>query len=297
MKVVLLGANGQLGQDLQQAHAQAGRPVDLRPMGRRELDVSTPGAVEQTLGAMRFDALVNCIGYHKTDEAEDHAKVALRINAHAVREMARVCAAKRAHLFHVSTDYVFGGDAERRTPLRETDAVAPVNVYGHSKAKGEELAAGALENLVIVRVASLFGVAGSKSKGGGNFVETIIRLANERSEIKVVQDQVMSPTSSGDVARTMLRMLIGGCDGGIYHVVNTGAISWFEFALEIVRRLGIDATVTPCTSAEFPARAKRPGYSALDNRKARSRFGELASWKDALGRYLRAKGYADGPRR
>lgn len=296
MKVVLLGANGQLGQDFQEAHAQAGRPADLLPLRRNRLDVSTPGAVEQTLGAMRFDALVNCIGYHNTDEAEDHPTAAFRINAHAVREMARVCGAKRARLFHVSTDYVFGADGERRAPLRENDAVAPVNVYGHSKAKGEELAMDALENLVIVRVASLFGRAGSKSKGGGNFVETIIRLANERSEIAVVQDQVMSPTSSADVARTMLRMLIGGCDGGVYHVVNTGAISWFRFALEIVRRLGLDTTVTPCTSAEFPSRAKRPGYSALDNRKASSQFGELASWEDALGRYLRAKGYGN-PRR
>ena len=296
MKVVLLGANGQLGCDLQAAHSQSGEPFDLLPMGRDQLDIATPGAVEQILGAVRFDALVNCAGYHQTDAAEDHASVAFRINAQAVQEIARVCAAKRAWLFHVSTDYVFGGDAARRTPLQETDPVAPINVYGHSKAKGEKLAMRALDNLVIVRVASLFGVAGSKNKGGGNFVETIIGLGNERSEVRVVQDQVMSPTSSADVAKTMLRMLTDGCDKGIYHVVNTGAASWFEFALEIVQRLGIDTTVSPCTSAEFPSRARRPGYSALDNRKTSSRFGDLASWKVALGRYFRAKGYVERPR-
>ena len=290
MKVLLLGPGGQLGHDVRRAHEEAGNPFELFPLARGKLDVSAPEKVEPILGGLDFDALVNCTGYHKTDEVEDKATLAFAVNAHAVRAMARACAGKGARFFHVSTDYVFGGDAACTRPLREDDPTAPVNVYGTSKALGEALARLACNDTVILRVASLFGTTGASGKGG-NFVETMIRLGREKGALRVVDDQTMSPTATADVARVLLRMLAEGCAPGLYHVVNSGSATWFEFAREIVRLAGVEAAVTPCSSEEYPTRAARPRYSVLDNAKISPAFGTMPPWQDALERYLRAKGH------
>lgn len=289
-RVLLLGPNGQLGHDIVRANRSAGEPFDLLPLARCELDVADPGAVERVLGGLNFDAAVNCAAYTRVDEVEDNATLAFAVNAHAVQAMARVYAARRARLLHISTDYVFGGDGERARPLQEDDPTAPVNVYGASKAMGETLARLASEDVVVLRVASLFGVAGASGKGG-NFVETMIRVGREKGALRVVDDQTMSPTATADVARVVVRMLTDGCAPGLYHVVNSGAATWFEFAREIIRRAGVAASVTPCTTGEYPVRAARPRYSVLDNTKVSAAFGAVPPWQDALDRYLRAKGY------
>lgn len=294
MKVLLLGANGQLGHDIRSAHkaaaSEAAESFDLVALTRKELDVTVPGAVERILGEIEFDALVNCISYHKTDEVEDNATLAFTVNAHSVQAMSEACTLKGARFMHVSTDYVFGADTERRTPLTEDDATAPVNVYGASKAMGENLARVACDDVVILRVASLFGVAGASGKGG-NFVETMIRVGRERGELQVVADQVMSPTATADIAQVVLRLLARGCEPGTYHVVNDGPASWFEFARAIIDQAGIKANVSPCTTEEYPTRAMRPAYSVLDHAKVSNIVGKMPPWEDALDRYLRAKGY------
>ena len=152
-----------------------------------------------------------------------------------------------ARLLHVSTDYVFGGDRARKRPLREHDPIAPVNVYGTSKSMGETLARRECEDVVIVRVASLFGTTGAGGRGG-NFVETMIRAGSEKGALRVVDDQIMSPTATADVAPVVMRMLAEGCPPGIYHVVNSGTATWYDFAREIVRRTGVRATVSPCAT-------------------------------------------------
>ena len=262
----------------------------MQALGRDRLDLAEPEAVESVLEQMDFEALANCTGYHRTDEVEDNATDAFTVNAHAVQAMARVCARKGARFFHVSTDYVFGGGRALRRPLREDDPTAPVNVYGASKAMGETLARLESDDVVVLRVASLFGVAGASGKGG-NFVETMIRAGRDRGALRVVDDQTMSPTATEDVARVMVRMLRDGCPPGLYHVVNAGSATWFEFAREIVRRAGVEAEVAPCATSEYPARAARPAYSVLDNAKVTAAFGALPPWQDALDRYLRAKGH------
>ena len=288
MRVLLLGPNGQLGHDIRRAHAQAGARFELHPLARGALDVAAAGEVERVLGGLDFDVLVNATAWNLVDRAEDEAAPAFALNAHAVRAMARACAARGARFLHVSTDYVFGGDAARARPLREDDPIAPINVYGASKAMGEALARLACEDVVILRVASLFGTAGAGGKGG-NFVETVIRAGREKGALRVVDDQTMSPTASADVARVVLRILAQGCAPGVCHVVNDGPATWFEFACEIVRLAGIEATVTPCTSEEYPTRAARPRYSVLDHTRASAAFGPMAPWQDALERYLRAR--------
>jgi len=293
MKVLLLGPTGQLGYDICRAHAEAGEPFELVPIGRDLLDVAAKGETERFLGALSFDAIINCTSFHNTDEVEDNAALAFAVNAHGVQTLAGICAAKHARLIHVSTDYVFGGNAVRDRPLGEEDPIAPVNVYGASKALGETLAQLACKDVAILRVASLFGVAGASGKGG-NFVETMVRVGRGKGMLRVVEDQIMSPTATADIARVMLRILIEGCQPGIYHVVNSGAASWFEFAREIVRRTGIAASVAPCTTAEYPTRAARPHYSVLDNAKIVRAFGPMPTWQEALERYLSARGYLMG---
>ena len=293
MRALLLGPNGQLGHDVRLAHAESGDTIELVPLPRDKLDVSREGMVESVLGELRFDALVDCAAYTRVDDAEDNASLAFAVNAHAVQAMARVCAAKGARLIQVSTDYVFGGDFERQRPLREHDPTAPINVYGASKSIGETLARLETDDVVILRVASLFGTAGAGGKGG-NFVETVIRAGTEKGALRVVDDQTMSPTATADVARLVMRMLAEGCPPGIYHVVNSGAATWFDFAREIVRRTGVQATVSPCVTGEFPVRAKRPRYSVLDNAKVTAAFGAMPAWQDALDRYLRSKEYPTG---
>ena len=290
MKALLLGPNGQLGTDILAAHADAGAPFDLATLSRADLDVSRRDEIARVLAEREFDVLVNCTSYHKTDEVEDNAGLAMAVNAHAVEAMAKACAARGARLVHVSTDYVFGGDRSRDRPLTEDDCTAPVNVYGASKAFGETLARLAHDDVVILRVASLFGVAGASGKGG-NFVETMIRFGRERGALKVVADQVMSPTATADIARAILALIDKGAPAGTYNVVNSGQASWHEFASEIIRLAGIDAVVTACTSEEFPTRAARPRYSVLDNAKARELILPMPDWRDALRRYLVAKGH------
>ena len=290
LKVLLLGPDGQLGHDIRRAHAALDDAFDLVSLPRTKLDLAAVESIEHVLGGQQFDALVNCAAYTQVDLAEDDAAAAFAVNAHAVQAMARICADKGARLLHVSTDYVFGGDSSRRRPLREDDPIAPLNVYGASKAMGETLACLASDDVVILRTASLFGVAGAGGKGG-NFIETMIRLARERGVLRVVDDQAMSPTASADVAGVLLRMLVDGCAPGIYHVVNGGSATWFEFACEIVRRVGVAADVTPCTSEDYPARAARPRYSVLDSAKVTAALGAMPAWQDALDQYLGNKGH------
>ena len=288
LRAVLLGPDGQLGHDVRRLHAAAGSSFELQPLPRARLDVAAPGAVEDVLGDRSFDVLLNCSAYTRVDAAEDDAAAAFAVNAHAVRAMAEICASRKARLIHISTDYVFGGDASRARPLPEDAPLAPVNVYGESKALGETLARRESDDVVVVRTASLFGTAGLSGRGG-NFVETVIRNGASTGEIRAVDDRTMSPTATADVARVLVSMVAEGCAPGCYHVVNSGSATWFEFAAAIVRGAGIEATVTPCSGDDFPSRAERPRYTVLDNAKASAMFGAMSPWREALERYLRAR--------
>jgi dTDP-4-dehydrorhamnose reductase len=292
MRALLLGPNGQLGADIRRRNEAKNRPLTLLPFGRDRADLSdVPRAVE-AIGALDFDALVNCSSYHKTDEVETNAQLAFTINAHLPRALAELCARKNARFVHVSTDYVFGGQKER-APLKEDHAKAPLNVYGASKGMGEDLALATGEDVLILRVASLFGVAGASGKGG-NFVETMIKAGRERGALRVVDDQIMSPTSTADIADALLALLAVRAPAGVYHAVNSeGGVSWCAFAREIIRQSGVQANVTAIPSSEFPTPAKRPPYSALDNAKLAAIAGPMPPWPEALARYLRDKGHVN----
>jgi len=289
MKILLLGANGQLGMDLQQVGGESFRTFEFIPLTRRELDVSDLPSISRVLSEYAFDVLINCTGYHKTDEVESHASQAFLVNAFAIRLMAQACKTASTRFVHVSTYYVFDGDHDH--PYTESDHACPANVYGVSKLYGETLARREYgDSTIVARVASLFGVAGASGKGG-NFVETMLRIATEKGELRVVDDIRMSPTWTADAARMILSLIQNTAAPGIYHVVNSGQASWFEFATEIVRQAGLSARMTPLTADQFPTPAIRPAFSVLDNSKTAAICGEIPHWRDALEGYLRRKGH------
>jgi dTDP-4-dehydrorhamnose reductase len=290
MKVVLLGPNGQLGVDITK-NFSTDPAIELKSLTRADLDLSNIAQISEVLSAIDFDVLINTTGYHKTDEVESNAQQGVLINAQVPAELAKVCVAKGARLVHLSTDYVFGGQ-EKRAPLSEEDTPAPLNVYGSTKLLGEGMVRKISPDAIICRVSSLFGVAGASGKGG-NFVETMIRLAKERGGLKVVSDQIMAPTSTPDIAEAIARLIKAEAPGGIYHVAGTGQASWYEFAKEIMVQVGMGSIpVDPVTTADMPTPAMRPPYSVLNNGKLAQATGwAMPPWRDSLKRYLVEKGH------
>ncbi len=285
-RIVLFGANGQLGSDLVALAHQ--RSLDLVPVTRAQIDAADPGV---TFDGLAFDVAINCVAVTRVDDCEKDPGPAVAINAHFASRLAKACAARGARLVQVSTDYVYGGQAQRE-PLSEVVGRAPVNVYGATKALGEDLARLEHDDVIVARVASLFGVAGASGKGG-NFVETMIRIGKERGRLTVVADQVMSPTASWDAGEAILDLIAANAQAGDYHVVNSGVASWCAFAQAIIARAGVAAEVAPIPTSQFPTPARRPPYSALSNAKLEAAIGRpMAHWTDALDRYLAAKGHA-----
>jgi dTDP-4-dehydrorhamnose reductase len=284
-RIALFGANGQLGQDL--SAIAASRGLSLIALQRPMFDATDRAGLDAALAGLDFDVAINSVAVTRVDDCEKDPAPAVAINAHFAETLARACAAKKARLVQVSTDYVFGGQTQR-APLDEDAATAPINVYGETKLQGEALAH---DDVIVARVASLFGVAGASGKGG-NFVETMIKFGRERGALKVVADQVMSPTSSWDAAEAILDLIKVEAEPGLYHVVNSGTASWYDFAAAIIDRASVAATVAPIPTSEFPTPARRPPYSVLANAKVEKALGRtMPAWQDALDRYLTANGH------
>ena len=287
IKVAVLGANGQLGSDLLQT-LKGAKGIEVTPLTRSDVDVEDLSTLGERLSGMAFDYLINCTSYHKTDECEDYPEKTFRVNSVAVNEMAKACHRLGKVFVHFSTDYVF--DGAKGTPYTEEDCTSALNVYGASKAAGEQLIRAAHDRYFMFRVSSLFGVAGSSGKGG-NFVETMIRLAREGKPMKVVDDQIMSPTHTLEIARAVTRFIEEGIDAyGVYHCAGTGATSWYRFTVAIMERLGLRPELSPVRSSEFKVKAKRPAYSVLDHTKL-DRVYKMPRWEESLDEYLQLKGY------
>lgn len=280
MRIAVLGAAGQLGRDL--VPRLAGEAV---PLARADLDLARPDTIAPTLDRVRPAVLVNCAAYNFVDKAEAEPDAAVAVNAWGVRELARACRAAGTKLVHVSTDYVFGLDSARTTPLTEDDPPGPVSVYGLSKLAGEYVARAADPANLVVRTCGLYGVWGSGGKGG-NFVETMLRVAGQGKPLRVVHDQRCTPTYTADLADAVAGLIRVGASG-LYHVTSGGDCSWYEFASEIFRQSGVTADLTPITSAEFGAAARRPGYSVLSNARLTATGVPVPRpWPEALAAYL-----------
>jgi dTDP-4-dehydrorhamnose reductase len=286
LKIVVIGSNGQLGSDL----CRVIKSRDLVALTHKDIEVSQIDSVKEALSDIKPSVVINTAAFVRVDDCEDDPDVCYRINTLGARNVAVIAQKLRAKLVFVSTDYVFGGDSNRKTPYTEFDAPAPLNVLGRSKLAAEELVQHLCSRYFIVRVSGLFGVAGSSGKGG-NFIETMLRLAKERPELRVVNDQVFSPTYTRDVARKIVQLMTTEYYG-IFHITNRGACSWYEFTVEIFKLAGIKTPVVPITSDQYPQKARRPRYSVLDNYHLRLLdMDDVPSWQEALRDYMVARGH------
>jgi dTDP-4-dehydrorhamnose reductase len=280
MRVAIIGSNGQLGVDLCQVLASKGVPVV--PLTHEDVDVSDAGQVERVIGSGKIDVVISTAAFHKVEQCENEPTPAFVVNAIGARNLALTCRRINAVLVHFSTDYVF--DGSRQEPYTEMDPPHPLNVYGVSKLAGENLVALTWARSFVVRTCGLYGLAGSKGKGG-NFVETMLQKAAQRVRIQVVDDQVLTPTFTGDLAQA-ISQLIQNESYGLYHITSEGQCSWYEFAQEIFQVEGVDADLIPVSTADFRSHVRRPAYSVLSKNKLRNLGIYMPHWREGLKSYL-----------
>jgi dTDP-4-dehydrorhamnose reductase len=259
---------------------------DVTALDRAALDITAPDQIEATMAALKPDVVFNPAAYNYVDRAESEPAAAFLVNAVAPQMLADACDRHGALLVHYSTDYVF--DGEKRSPYLEDDPVLPLSAYGVSKAAGEMAVRARTDRHLIIRTTGLYGHAG-RSTPRGNFVETMLRLATAGKPITVVADQVLTPTATSDLAE-VTRGLLRADARGTFHITNSGACSWYEFACEIFHLAGLGPDVEPVRQCERPMPARRPSYSVLGH-DALLRMGmpDLRPWQDALDVYIRTR--------
>ena len=279
MKILLIGANGQLGCDL----VAALRGHELVKTTHQTLDVVDFEQVRQTVRTCNPQVIINTSAFHKVDICETEVMASFQVNAYGVRNLALAARELDATLVHFSTDYVFEGNVP--VPRTESDSTNPISAYGISKLAGEKMAGYLWPKSVVIRTCGLYGHAGSSGKGG-NFVEMMLKKAANGDSIKVVDDQRLTPTSTRELARKVADLLSTG-SLGLFHITANGDCSWFEFAREIFTIAGVKADLSPTTSAAFKSPARRPAYSVLDNARLRTLgLDDLKDWRNALQEYL-----------
>jgi dTDP-4-dehydrorhamnose reductase len=278
MNILVTGADGQLGRAMRTASAGSTDRYIFTDVA--QLDITDRVAVMQAVTENNIGAIVNCAAYTDVDKAEGEEQLAELINATAVENLATAALAVDAVLFHISTDYVFGGTLHN-TPIAETEPVNPTGAYGRTKLHGEEAIQKSGARAVVIRTAWLY------SEYGGNFVNTILNLTATKPTFKVVIDQVGTPTYAGDLARAIVAIIGQRSyedNYGTYHYSGEGAISWYDFAQAIARGAGHTACdIQPCRSREFPSKVARPAYSVLDKTKIKTSFDiSIPYWGDSL---------------
>ena len=278
MNILITGANGQLGTEMRNLSAQ--HPTHTYFFTDvAELDITNREAVQRFVTDNAVDLIVNCAAYTNVDKAEEDEPTARLINADAVENLA--LASRSTKIIHISTDYVFSGD--EHLPCREDDPVAPRTAYGRTKLEGEQRLLAACPDAVIIRTAWLY------SPYGNNFVKTMLRLGKERDELRVVYDQIGTPTYAADLATAIYAVIEAPeWHPGIYHFTNEGVCSWFDFTVEILKQSGLNCRVSPILSSEYQYKTPRPHYSVLDKAKIKATFGiDIPYWTDSLALCLK----------
>jgi dTDP-4-dehydrorhamnose reductase len=281
MKVLVIGANGQLGTDLAKVFRAAGDSVF--PFTHAQLDVCSEEQIANAVAETKPDVVVNTAAFHRVDECETKAALAFQVNGMGALNLARACNKAGRILAHYTSDYAFGG-YPHSTPFVETDLPAPLSVYGASKVLGENLIPAYTDRYFVIRTCGLYGVAGSSGKGG-NFVETMLKKANAGDAIRVVDDQILTPTYTADLAEATRKLILTG-KFGLYHVTSEGQCSWYEFTRYIFDCTSVQANLSPVKTSDFYSPVKRPAYSVLSKTKLRSVGVTMPSWKEAIPRYL-----------
>jgi dTDP-4-dehydrorhamnose reductase len=283
MKITIIGSTGQLGTDLMKALRGKHEVLGLT---HQDLEITDYNSC-LILKKNRPDVIINTAAFHRTDQCEDEPLKAFAVNAVGARNVAMVSKEIEATVAFISTDYIF--DGSKKEPYTEDDVPNPINTYGISKLAGE-LFTKQTPMHYIVRVSSLFGVAGASGKGG-NFVETMISKAKKNEPLSVVNDMWMTPTYTKDAARVIQEIIEKRLPFGIYHGSNQGQSTWFLFAEEIFRLAGLDSTLKPIRTGEQQTKARRPSFSVLESMKLSKHGIQTREWKEALADYLVERGY------
>ncbi len=282
MKAVIIGADGQLGADLMKGFA------DVSPVGltREQIEICSPDSILNALSDLHPDVVVNTAAFHNVPVCEKEITQSFDINAVGPLNLAKASESLGFELVHISTDYVF--DGKKQAPYVETDPPNPLSVYAVSKLAGEHFVSSYCSKHYIVRTSGLYGHTKCMAKGT-NFVETMLRLAKEKPELRVVNDEILTPTYVYHLA-LQIRKLVDSHVYGMYHATNNGSCSWYEFAKEIFKIAGVTIPVVPVTSKEFASPVKRPTYSVLEN-AALQKLGIdiMPPWRDSLAHYFQNK--------
>lgn len=278
MKILVTGANGQLGTHMRLQSEKSSHQYLFTDVA--ELDITDKKQVLDYIEANDISIIVNCAAYTNVDKAEDEESIAEKVNADAVRNLAIAMKNRGGWLFHVSTDYVFGGN-QNNTPCAETEFVNPTGAYGRTKLHGEQSIQEVGCHYLIFRTAWLY------SEYGANFVKTMLRLQAEKPSLNVVFDQVGTPTYAGDLASSIYNIIENDLyvgNDGIYHYSNEGVCSWFDFSRMIAEMSGnTQCKISPCHSNEFPSKVRRPSYSVLDKTKFKDTFNiDVPYWTESL---------------
>ena len=277
MRVFVTGVKGQLGYDVMnelEKQGLEGIGVDID-----EMDITDADQVNKVIKEAAPDAVIHCAAYTAVDAAEDNEEICRKVNAQGTENIAKVCEELDIKMMYISTDYVFNGQGER--PWEPDDEREPLNVYGQTKYEGELAIEEHVKKFFTVRIAWVFGV------NGKNFIKTMLNLGKTHDHLTVVNDQTGSPTYTYGLARLLVDM-IQTDKYGRYHATNEGICTWYEFACEIFKQAGMNVSVAPVSSDEYPAKAKRPSNSRMDKSKLTANgFTPLPTWQDALSRYLK----------
>ncbi|MFC1951001.1 dTDP-4-dehydrorhamnose reductase [Chloroflexota bacterium] len=285
MRVSIIGAKGQLGSDLCTILSSS----DIVPLTHSDIEITDINSVIEALTKCKPDVVINTAAYVRVDDCEINQDKAFLVNALGARNVAVVAQELGSKLVHISTDAVFGNELQTHTvPYTEFDNASPINVYGKSKLAGEELVRHLCCRHFVVRTSGLFGLTGSSGKGG-NFIESILSIASNQEELKVVNDQVLSPTYAKDLANKIAQLITTEYYG-IYHITNRSYCSWYEFACEIIKQAGLKLSIIPISSDQYPQKAKRSSFSVLDNYHLRLLgMDDIRPWQEALADYIREK--------
>jgi dTDP-4-dehydrorhamnose reductase len=275
MKTLIIGANGQLGNDL----AAVFEPDETIPLNHEHIEITDYDQSRKVIEKYKPEVVLNTAAYHNVPDCEKNPEMAFQVNSLGLKNLSEICQLNQMSLVHISTDYVF--DGSKNSPYTEKDTPNPLNVYGISKLAGEFFVK-KVEKHYVIRVASLFGKTGCRAKGGGNFVKTMLHLAKTKDRIQVTSNVRCSPTSTQDAAAKIHEILQEKFTPGIYHVTNDGTCSWYEFALEIFSQANINITVDKKNEAQEVGGIRRPLYSAMTSEKIKP----LRHWKQALQAYL-----------
>ena len=285
MKVAILGANGQLGADITTAFLAEGDEV--LALTHEDVEVSSLESVKKFLETASPEVVINTAAFHNVDRCEDEPLPAFTVNAIGARNVAQVTDSLGVKLVHISTDYVF--DGAKLSPYVEEDQPHPLNVYGNSKLAGEYFVRCTNPRHFVVRVSGIYGKHPCRAKAGLNFVEMMLKRAREREELRVVDDQRVTPTPTIEIAK-QLTLLSRTSDYGIYHATSEGSCTWYEFARTIFDLTGTKVRLEPARAGEFPTKARRPRNSVLENAALKSKsLNVFADWRTGLEGYLAQK--------